>query len=196
MKMMTACYGAPPVMADLDDGSLFGSLEFCLPAAESVIDQMSAPPAPAAIPLSPGSSACASQSLGAAGSRGPALPKATVLFAGVPSLTNGEAILYDSRQDSSGALPEEATICRLEARFPDGTPALGELDGSLYLLIYVDDLVSPRARVRLADLTRQRGERPLNVSKLPGQLVRLVLIGRAGAWKGSTRLEVALAWQT
>jgi Ca-activated chloride channel family protein len=60
----------------------------------------------------------------------------------------------------------------------------------------VDDLASPRARVRLADLVRQRGERPLNLSRSPGQVLRLVLADPAAAWKdGAPTIEVALACQ-
>ena len=58
----------------------------------------------------------------------------------------------------------------------------------------MDDLTAPRARVRLADLIRQGGERPLNVRRRAGQVVRLVLLDPAGAWAaGASALEVSLA---
>ncbi len=123
---------------------------------------------------------------------------AMVLFRGVPSFAGGEAVLFDSAADAgSGPVPEQATIVRLEVRFPDGAPPAGSLDAGLCLLIFVDDPAAPRARVRLADLVRQRGERPLNLSRSPGQVLRLVLADPAESWKsGAPTIEVALAWQT
>jgi Ca-activated chloride channel homolog len=178
---MCLASAAPMTMAD------FGSSEFDLgPSEESEIaDVMAAPPAPLPV-TSPAMSRVPTRETG---------PTVGVVFAGVPSLTDGEAILYDSRQDKRVDLPEEATICRLEARFPEGIAAGSEVDGSLCLLIYVDDLATPRARVRLIDLIRQRGERPLNILKRADQLLRLVLIGRPDAWKADARLEVSFAWQ-
>jgi Ca-activated chloride channel family protein len=119
--------------------------------------------------------------------------KAVALFIGIPSFANGEAALFDSAGAGSGRLPDETTIEGVEVRFPDGTPDADSLGADLCLLIFVDDLASPRARVRLADLVRQRGERPLNLRKGPGQAVRLVLAGPAGTWgRGAPRLEVAI----
>ena len=51
-------------------------------------------------------------------------------------------------------------------------------------------------RVRLADIVRQRGQRPLNLRKMPGQVVRLVLVDPAGAWaQDAPRMEVRLGWE-
>ena len=67
------------------------------------------------------------------------------------------------------------------------------VDPGLTIALYVDDLTAPRARVRLADLIRQGGERPLNVRHQPGQVVRIVLLDPNGAWAaGAPSLEVAL----
>jgi Ca-activated chloride channel family protein len=120
-----------------------------------------------------------------------------ILFDGVPSFGQGEAILFDSARDQDGSrLPGPATFVRLEVRFPDGTPGAGSLDAQLCLLLFVDDPAVPRARVRLVDLVRQRGERPLNLSRAPGQLLRLVLVDPSGSWKqGAPRLEVTLTWR-
>jgi Ca-activated chloride channel family protein len=122
--------------------------------------------------------------------------KSPVLFSGVPTFTGGEAILVDSGGDA-GPLPPQATIEGVEVRFPEGAPEPGSLSPELCLLIFVDDLAAPRARVRLADLVRQRGERPLNLAKRPGQVVRLVLADPAGTWgQAAPRLEVLLRWRT
>jgi Ca-activated chloride channel family protein len=90
-------------------------------------------------------------------------------------------------------LPDRGTISRLTVRFPAGAP--NKLDAGLSLLIFVDDLSTPRARVRLADIMRQGGERPLNLLKLPGQVLRIVLMDAAGAWSHEVpQVEVALQW--
>jgi len=41
----------------------------------------------------------------------------------------------------------------------------------------------PRARVRVIDILRSGGTRPLNIHWQPGQSVRLELIDPAGAWR-------------
>ena len=95
-------------------------------------------------------------------------------------MTGGEAILFDSARDRGG-LPEAATLARLVVRFPEGSPDPRGLDPGLELRVFVDDPTTPRARVRLADLVRRRGERPLNLRVGPGQAVRIVLADPAGA---------------
>jgi Ca-activated chloride channel family protein len=75
-------------------------------------------------------------------------------------------------------------------QFPDGAPT--KVDAGLSLLLFVDDLATPRARVRLADLLRQGGERPLNLQKQPGQMIRLVLHDANSAWTTSAMLKIAL----
>ncbi len=118
----------------------------------------------------------------------------TLLFSGVPSFTGAEALLFDSGRDQA-ALPDWGTISRLRLTFPDGEPALGSLDAGLSLLIFVDDLSAPRARVRLGDIARQGGVRPLNLARRPEQALRIVLTDPAGVWSGSgPRIEVSLDW--
>jgi Ca-activated chloride channel family protein len=120
-----------------------------------------------------------------------------VIFSGIPSLTGQDAILFDSACDQSRlVLPERATIRSLRVRFLGDSPKADEIDAGLSLLIFVDDLSSPRAKVRLKDILRQRGERPLNLLKLPGQALRIVLSDTAGAWRDSApQIEVALEWE-
>jgi hypothetical protein len=49
--------------------------------------------------------------------------------------------------------------------------------------------------VKLADLIQQRGERPLNLRKGPGQAVRILLADPAGAWASlAPVIELALGW--
>jgi Ca-activated chloride channel family protein len=88
-------------------------------------------------------------------------------------------------------LPDRGTITTLTVQFTDGAPT--NLDAGLSLLLFVDDFSTPRARVRLADLLRQGGTRPLNLQKLPGQVIRLVLSDPNGVWtSGAPKLQVAL----
>jgi Ca-activated chloride channel family protein len=124
----------------------------------------------------------------------PAAPDTAVLFAGVPLFAGAEAVLFDSaRTGDAGKLAETATFSRLTLRYPGGDPQPDRLDRGLELLLFVGDLAQPRARVRLADLLRQGGERPLNLRRGSGQPVRIVLVDPAGAWSGGAPpLEVAL----
>lgn len=121
------------------------------------------------------------------------IPTSMVLFSGVPSFEDGQAILFDSARGAP-TLPDRVIFSRLTVRFPGRTPDPKRLDPGLSLLIFVDDLVVPRARVRLADLVRQGGERPLNLMKQPGQVVRIVLVDPAGVWiSGAPVIEVEVS---
>lgn len=123
-------------------------------------------------------------------------PEPTVIFSGVPPFLGNEAVLFDSSRDEDvGRLPESTTIRLIEVRFPQGEPDRSALDPGLALVIFVGDLASPRAKVALADLVRRRGQRPLNITKAKGDIVRVVLADPQGAWKESApKIEVALAW--
>src|SRR5205823_27834 len=90
-----------------------------------------------------------------------------------------------ARAEDALRLPEAITLVRLRVEFPGGAPDAAAVDPGLTLLLFVDDLTAPRARVRLADLIRHGGERPLNLRREPGQRVRLVLEDRAGTWAAS-----------
>jgi Ca-activated chloride channel family protein len=104
-------------------------------------------------------------------------------------------LLDTSRPQDARTLPESATISRLQLRFPDGTPPVANVDPALAVWIFVDDPVSPRARVRVVDLLRQGLERPLNLSRGVGQLLRIVLVDPKGAWAQQTpQIELSLAW--
>ncbi|HUV94373.1 MAG TPA: VIT domain-containing protein [Anaerolineae bacterium] len=118
------------------------------------------------------------------------------LFLGVPQFAHGEAVLFDStRKEDAGKLPESGTISRLVVRFPGAALDHRGLDRGLSILIFVGDLSSPRARVRLADLLRRRGERPLNLFRRPGQVVRIVLVDPASAWaRGAPEMSLGLRW--
>jgi Ca-activated chloride channel family protein len=119
-----------------------------------------------------------------------------VLYSGVPQFEGHAAVLFDSsREEDTGKVPPSATIRQIWVRFPGGELDPEALDGRLSLLIFVGDVVSPRASVRLADIVRRRGRRPLNLARVKGDIVRIVLHDPQGAWsKGAPQIEVAIAW--
>jgi Ca-activated chloride channel family protein len=133
----------------------------------------------------------------AAPTASPAAPT-SLLFVDVPAVTKGEAVLFDSdHAQSQPPLPEEGLLTALSVRFPGTKAVPAALDEELALHLYLDDLVTPRAKVRLADLLRHGGRRPLNLRRQRGQRLRVVLADPAGAWKdGAPRLEVSLAWES
>jgi len=126
----------------------------------------------------------------------PALcPNDTVVFSGIPQFSNHKAILFDStRPEDNGRLPDGIVIHGVEVRFCGQTPPPASLGQGLSLLIFVADLSRPRAKVRLADLVRQDGQRPLNLIKGPGQVLQIVLADPAGVWQQSVpAIEVVLS---
>jgi len=126
----------------------------------------------------------------------PSPTNSQTLFSGVPAFEGKEAVLFDSlRKEDAGRLPDTATLVRLQVEFPKGTPDAASLDPGLTLLLFVEDMAAPRAWVRLADLVRQGGARPLNVKMEAGQRVRIVLTDSAKAWTSSApSLQVILHW--
>lgn len=123
-------------------------------------------------------------------------PDRITLFSGRPQ-GSGEIILFDSAwAQAAQQLPERGKITRLTISFPDGAPDAYSLGAELCLLLFVDDLAMPRARVKLADLARQGGARPLNLARKPGQALRLALADPEGVWSAnSPRIEVALEFE-
>src|SRR5262249_27555483 len=155
---------------------------------------------PAAMPASQGQTLAAvsmpaadsSAVSGFAPQTAPPAAKPVVVFSGVPAFAEGQAVLFDSTS-SKDPLPESGALTRLELRFPGGAPEPGGIDPGLCLLVFVDDLSQPRARVRLADLIRQGGDRPLNISRRSGQRVQVLLVDPSGAWASAVpAIEVAL----
>ncbi len=161
-----------------------GATVFCMAPAAPVMRKMAAPTRSARSSVN---MMFAKQVLAAAGPD----RQAVVVFCAVPAFLNSEATLFDSTLNSN-LLPDETTIDEVRIRLLAGTPA--SIDPGLCLLIFVDDSASPRARVKLADIVRHGGNRPLNLLKRAGQLVRLVLVDPANAWKASVpEMEVTLS---
>jgi Ca-activated chloride channel family protein len=120
-------------------------------------------------------------------------PLDATLFQGTPAFQQGEALLFETSDDAT--IPEEVTLTNLRFEFLDGAPTVDNLDPALQILLFVDDLASPRARMSVADLLRQGGERPLNIRRKPGQRVRVVLTDINGGWtQTAPRIGVSLRW--
>ena len=119
-----------------------------------------------------------------------------VLWSGAPQLAGGEAILFDTNRPEDAAQSfRTSTLTLLTVCFPAGLSANSSLDPDLTLLLYVEDAVAPRVRIRLADLQRQGGQRPLNLSYESGQLFRVVLCDPHGAWaEAAPEIEVSIVY--
>ena len=99
------------------------------------------------------------------------------------------AVLFDSATGDAGQ------FTFLSVAFGDKAVTADALDPELTLLLFVGDLASPRARVKLADVLRAGGRRPLNLRRDANQPVRLTLEDPSGAWKGGVpALEIVLGW--
>lgn len=118
------------------------------------------------------------------------------IYRGKPVSSGGEAVLLDtSRPQDAAKVPESGVLAKLVIEFPKGAPPVASLDPGLYLLVFVDDLASPRARVRLADLVRLGLERPLNIARSAGQVVKVVLADANGVWAAQApEMVVTLVW--
>lgn len=111
--------------------------------------------------------------------RGGGMPQWRELFRG--TLPPGaENLLFDAT-DAGDAGGRTELISGLRVTLPGDARA--ELSGAdlsgVTLLLYVGDPALPRARVRLTDLLRS-SPRPLNLTRRPGDLLRLVLVDPDG----------------
>jgi Ca-activated chloride channel family protein len=129
---------------------------------------------------------------GAGPSHGPTQPTGDVrisVTAGQHAPADG-AVLFDSASGAAGQ------FTFLSVAFADTTITADALDPELTLLLFVGDLAAPRARVKLVDILRLGGRRPLNLRRDAGEPVRLTLEDPSGAWTGGVpALELVLGWK-
>lgn len=115
-----------------------------------------------------------------------------VLFCGEVKASAAPILLYTT--NTQPHVPAAVTIRGLALRLltAEQNPALPER--ALELQLFVGDLASPRARVRLSDLLRQ-GQRPLNITRTADQPIELRLVDPVG-WLQShpLQIEVTLHW--
>lgn len=117
-----------------------------------------------------------------------------VLFKGTPVFQGNEAVLFDSSQPGkANALSKQRTLSVLRVRCVEAPSDPTQLAG-ITLLLFIEDMTTPRARVRLQDIIRTPdGERPLNISLGERQTMRLVLVDQRGATRMPVpSLEVAV----
>ncbi len=111
-----------------------------------------------------------------------------VVTAGQHTPADGAALF-----DAAGGAAGQFTF--LSVAFADKAITAGALDPELTLLLFVGDLAAPRARVKLADILRLGGRRPLNLRREANEAVRLALADPSGAWKlGTPALEIVLGY--
>jgi Ca-activated chloride channel family protein len=97
------------------------------------------------------------------------------------------AVLFDSTSSAVGQ------FTFLSVAFADKGITADTIDPELTLLLFVGDLTAPRARVKLADILRLGGRRPLNIRREVGVPVRLTIADPSGAWKnGVPAVEIVL----
>lgn len=113
-----------------------------------------------------------------------------VIFQG--QVTAGALLFFSAT--APDRLPEDLTILGIALRLLSAAEDAATLDRNLALHLFVGDLASPRARIRLQDLVRQ-GERPLNLYRAAGQPIQLHLVDPAG-WLSDHPLtvEIMLQW--
>ena len=100
------------------------------------------------------------------------------------------AVLYNSPNGNAGQ------FTYLSVSFVDKAITADSLNPELMLLLFMGDLAAPRARVKLADVLRQGGRRPLNLRCDAGDPVRLTLADPESAWNGGVpAMEIVLGWK-
>lgn len=109
--------------------------------------------------------------------------------------TGDGAVLFDSTEDAgTTAIPEPCRFTAIAVKLSKHS-VIAALDPDLTILVFVGDATTPRARVRLVDVLRQGGHRPLNLDRKLGEVVRLVLADPVGCWRGGIPdLEITLKW--
>ncbi|MEW6244680.1 MAG: VIT domain-containing protein [Bacillota bacterium] len=120
------------------------------------------------------------------------------VFTGSPQFVEGRSVLFDSGRDEDLAmLPERDLILSgMKISFPGGMREAVETYAGFDLLLFVDDPLLPRAKVSLADLIQQDGERPLNLTKRANQRLRILMLHRGGEDRETLPvLELVLEWE-
>lgn len=103
-----------------------------------------------------------------------------LLYSGIPVFSRKESVLFDSSlARDAKKVPDTVFLKKLKFTVKD----LPSLTGTgMYLLLYVDDPVVPRVKVLLKDLIQHLGNRPLNIQRTSGELLKIVLIDPDGEW--------------
>ncbi|MCE7980772.1 MAG: VWA domain-containing protein [Caldilinea sp. CFX5] len=118
--------------------------------------------------------------------------QSAVVFQGEVQGAQQEMLLYSSANQP--IIPEGITITGIALRLLNKEASSAAPDRNLAVHLFIGDLASPRARVRLQDLLRQ-GQRPLNLKRDAGQPLQIQLVDPAGWLQDHTlRFELVLFW--
>ena len=144
------------------------------------------PPSPISLPTPAGLPRPAGQPQIAAGALGSDTGEGIPIFTGTPDFEGTSpaisAVLYDTSFDFvRDQLPTTGTMTGLQI---DVSEDISEWkpNRNVVMQIFVGDMASPRARIRLSDLLRNPSQvRPLNIQRNSGDDVRVVLTGMTDA---------------
>lgn len=173
MKRKLAAAPPPPAPAAADD-------DLASPFTRTVSRLIGAAPPPRVMESAPGR---------------PAEQDVRITVAAGTHPTGHGAVLFDSTTDA-GRIPDSGQLTAVVVTFPDGSVTADSLGAGITLLVFIGDPAAPRARVRLADVLRQGGRRPLNLRREAGQVVRIVIDDPDGVWAGGVpAVEISLGWK-
>jgi Ca-activated chloride channel family protein len=108
-------------------------------------------------------------------------PEGYLLFSGRPVFTRNESVLFDSSiARDAKSMPEKIVLKKVKVKVKDWTYPVGT---GIFLLLYVGDPLVPRVKVSVKDLLQHPGGRPLNICRMNGELLKIVLIDPDGGWE-------------
>ena len=113
------------------------------------------------------------------------------LFSGIPIFTMTESVLFDSSlARHAKSVPEKIVLKKLKVTMKGRTSPVGT---GMCILLYVGDPIVPRVKVFIKDLLQHQGGRPLNIRRMDGELLKIVLIDPDGEWeKNCPEIEVMI----
>jgi len=117
--------------------------------------------------------------------------KGYLLFSGIPVFNKKESVLFDSSlARDAKSIPEKIVLKKLKVKVKGKTSPVGT---GMSLLLYIGDLIVPRVKVSIKDLLQHQGVRPLNIRRMNGELLKIVLIDPDGEWeKNCPEIEVMI----
>lgn len=125
------------------------------------------------------------------------LTRQITVFKGLIKTDSGISLLFDSSSPDKPAewstLPKILVFTRLIIEFSEPAPDPDRLTRHVMLILYCGDQAMPASRIRLAELLRQGGQRPLNISWAKEQLLKLVMEDPDGLLDGA-EIAVRLEW--
>ncbi|HEX3150636.1 MAG TPA: VIT and VWA domain-containing protein [Gemmataceae bacterium] len=123
----------------------------------------------------------------------PATPATTIHVAAGQHAPGDGTVLLDSARE---ALTSSGRLSSLSISSTDPALTADAIGPELTILVFIGDLTSPRASIRLADVLRQGGRRPLNLRRAASEELRLVIRDPEGKWHtGMPAVTMVLDWE-